>query len=162
MKRVLGIFVLISAFALSACGAAQTGIEVKDPWARSGFQASNSAIYFTIINHTDAADELLSASSDIADAVELHKSMLGDNGAMMMIQQDSVPLESDTEVMFAPGGLHIMLIGLRQDLKVGDTFDVTLHFKNYEDMTISVTVLDPTGATNMDNMNMGRLTTHNP
>ena len=162
MKRVLGIFVLVGVLALSACAATKTGIQIKDPWARSGFQASNSAIYFTINNYTGVADELLSASSDIADAVELHKSMMGDNGTMMMVRQDSVPLEPDSEVMFAPGGLHIMLISLRQDLKVGDTFDVTLHFKNYQDLAISVTVLDPTGATNMDNMNMGGITTHNP
>jgi len=57
-----------------------------------------------------------------------------------MIPQESVPLAAGAKVEFKPGGLHVMLIGLKQDLKVGDQFELTLHFKNHADIVLKVIV----------------------
>ena len=43
---------------------------------------------------------------------------------------------------FEPGGLHVMLVGLKQDLKTGDEIEITLHFKNYQDLPVRVPVQD--------------------
>ena len=148
MKRVITILALAAIF-LGACGAGD--IEAHEPWARAAMQGQNSAAYLMLHNHSSSADELIGASSDIADAVELHLSQMGPNGEMQMIPQESVPLAAGEEAMFQPGGLHIMLIGLKQDLKAGDTFQVVLHFKTHADIAIEVTVQEMEG---MDHQHM--------
>lgn len=139
MKRIL-IFVLLFVMMLSACAPAATDIEASEVWARTGMAGGNSAVYMMLVNGTSADDELLSASSEVAEAVELHESKMGANGEMQMIPQASVPLAAGAKVEFKPGGLHVMLIGLKQDLKAGDEIEVTLHFKNHADITLKVIV----------------------
>jgi hypothetical protein len=114
-------------------------VEVRDAWIRPAAQGGNGAVYFVI--QSSAADELLQVSSDVAEAVEMHKSTM--NGDVMeMHPQQSVPLAAGEQVTFEPGGLHIMLIGLRQDLKVGDEIEVSLHFKNTPELKVTVPVMD--------------------
>ena len=139
MKRIL-IFVLLSVMLLSACAPAAKDVEASDVWARTGMAGGNSAVYMMLVNGTSADDELLSASSDVAEAVELHESKMGANGEMQMIPQASILLAAGAKVEFKPGGLHVMLIGLKQELKIGDEFVLTLHFKNHADITLKVIV----------------------
>jgi copper(I)-binding protein len=141
MKRVL-VFALAIPLLLSACGAGQ-GIEIQEAWARPAAQRENGAIYFVIHNYGREADELIGVSSDIAEAVEMHESM--QNGDVMQMHQlDSVPLQAGAETTFEPGGLHVMLIGVKKDLKVGDEIEITLHFKNFEDIKLRVPVKEKT------------------
>ena len=139
MKRIL-IFVLLSVILLSACAPTAKDVEASDVWARTGMAGGNSAVYMMLVNGTSADDELLSASSDVAEAVELHESKMGENGEMQMIPQASILLAAGAKVEFKPGGLHVMLIGLKQELKIGDEFVLTLHFKNHADITLKVIV----------------------
>lgn len=139
MKRILMIF-SVGALLLGACAPAAVDVDASEIWARTGMAGGNSAVYMILANGTGADDELLSASSEIAGAVELHISQVGVNGEMQMIQQESVPLAAGARVEFKPGGLHIMLIGLKQELKVGETFELTLHFKNHADIVLKVIV----------------------
>jgi copper(I)-binding protein len=136
--RELLILILIGAFLLTACGA-EKGIEIHSAWMRPASQGENGAIYFVIHNHSSQADELISVISDIAAAAEMHESkMSGD--IMQMGQVESVPLEAFAEIEFAPGGLHIMLVNLKQDVRVGDEIEIILHFKNSEDIKVTVPV----------------------
>ena len=139
MKRIL-FFVLMSVVLLSACAPTAKDVEASDVWARTGMAGGNSAVYMMLVNGTSADDELLSASSDVAEAVELHESKMGANGEMQMIPQASILLAAGAKVEFKPGGLHVMLIGLKQELKIGDEFVLTLHFKNHADITLKVIV----------------------
>ena len=139
MKRLL-VCVLTFVLVLSGCGApVKAEIEVSDAWARPAAQGDNGAVYFVI--RSSAADEIVGASSDVAEAVEVHEStMSGD--VMEMHHAPSVPLGAGEEVIFEPGGLHIMLVGLKQELKAGNRIDVTLHFKNQEDLKLIAVVKD--------------------
>lgn len=134
------VYVLAILLLLSGCATPATeGVEVRDAWARPASQGGNGAVYFVI--HSSEADELIGVSSDVADAVEMHESKM--NGDVMeMHQLKSILLHAGEQVTFEPGGLHIMLIGLKQDLKVGDEFEITLHFENDQDLTVNVPVLD--------------------
>jgi copper(I)-binding protein len=138
MKRIF-LMVVMASLLLSACGA-EGDIEVHQPWARVAMMAGNSAVYFELHNHTANTDALIGASSDVAEAVEVHLSSMDANGVMQMARQDSVPLEPDAEIAFAPGGYHVMLIGLNRDLKAGDHFQLTLHFTNHADIVLDVVV----------------------
>lgn len=151
MKKFL-MFALVGAFLLSACGAGEV-IEVHDPWARPAMTGENSAVYLLLHNHTAEDDELVSVSSDVATSVELHESKMVDGTDLMeMTPVASVPLPSDGEVEFKPGGLHIMLVGLTRDLKVGDQFDVTLTFKSGLTLKVTVPVMESMDDSHMDGM----------
>ena len=139
MKRIL-VLVLAIALGLSACSA-EEGIEVNDAWARPAPQGENGAIYLAIHNHSSETQEMVGATSEVAEAVEMHESQMSGD-VMQMHQLESVSLGPGAEVVFEPGGLHIMLVGLRKELRVGDEIEVTLQFKSFEDITVSVPVTE--------------------
>lgn len=130
--------VLFSIFLLVAACAPKEGIEIRDAWIRSAPQGGNSALYFVIHNYS-ADDELVGVSTEIADAAEMHESSMVDD-VMQMRMVESVPLVSGEDVEFASGGLHVMLVGLKEEAKVGDMVEVVLHFKNSEDIVLHVPV----------------------
>ena len=137
MKRIF-MLILLGILVLTACGP-EKGIEIHGAWMRPARQSENGAVYFVIHNHSSQADALISVTSDIAAAAEMHEStMSGD--IMQMNQVESVLLEPYAEIEFAPGGLHVMLVDLTNDLKVGDQIDVILHFKKSEDIKVAVLV----------------------
>lgn len=139
MKRRL-IFVLAILFVAAACGP-EKGIEVHSAWMRPSPQGENVAVYFVIHNHASEADELVNVSSSVAEAAEIHESQM--NGDVMeMHQRESIPLEAYAEVKFEPGSFHLMLVGLKQAIEVGDEIEITLHFKNAEDIKLKVPVRD--------------------
>ena len=126
---------------LAACGATGSGeFQVTEVWARPGLAGGNSAIFFKIEN-PGSADLLLLASSDVAGAVELHKTVMQD-GAMQMVHQLNVPVPTG-ETVFKPGDLHVMLIGLENDLNPGDTFTLVLNFETAGEKTLDVVVREP-------------------
>lgn len=137
MKRLI-VIVLSGILLLSACDTA-TGITVKDVWARPAAQDGNGAVYFLLQNHSAGSDELIAVSSEIAEAAEIHETKM-DGDVMKMEQVMSVPVKGKESIEFAPGGLHVMLIGLRQELKVGDQFQIVLKFAAQDDVTLSVSV----------------------
>lgn len=137
MKRLF-VIVLLGILLLSACDTA-TGITVKDAWARPAAQGGNGAVYFLLQNHSAGSDELIAVSSEIAEAAEIHETKM-DGDVMKMEQVMSVPVKGKESIEFAPGGLHVMLIGLRQELKVGDHFQIVLKFAGQDDIILSVSV----------------------
>jgi periplasmic copper chaperone A len=147
MKHFLKLL-LAAILLLSACSTA-TGIEVSNAWARPAAQDGNGAVYFLLENHSPSGDELTGVSSDIAETVEMHESKM-EGDVMQMRQVISLPLDGKTSVEFAPGSYHVMLIGLKQDLKVGDTFEITLQFKNNRDITLIVPVQENGDSSSME------------
>lgn len=130
--------VFFSIFLLVAACAPKEGIEIRDAWIRTALQGGNSALYFVIHNYS-ADDELVGVSTEIADAAEMHESSMVDD-VMQMRMVESVPLASGEDVEFESGGLHVMLIGVKEELKAGDTVEVVLHFKNSVDIRLQVPV----------------------
>jgi copper(I)-binding protein len=129
---------------LAACQAGRitSGVlDVKDAWARPAATGSNGAVYFIIENGTDQDDVLLSARSAVTTATELHLSQMeGDH--MSMHRQEQVVIPAGEAVVFSPGDLHIMLVGLTRDLTHGETFDLNLEFERAGEKTVTVRVKD--------------------
>src|SRR5215213_6325682 len=114
VKRIL-VFFSVLVLLLSGCSTPEAGeIEVHDAWIRPAAQGANGAVYFAI--QSSQADELTGISSDVAEAVEIHESMTSGD-VMEMHPMESVPLPAGKTVTFKPGGLHIMLVGLKQDFQ---------------------------------------------
>lgn len=140
MRRLISaLTALLLANYLAACQ--PRALSVADPWARPASAGSNGAVYFVIDNPTNQADRLLSASSNIAEHVELHISVMDEQGTMgMHHQEEGVEVPARTKVAFEPGGLHVMLVDLPQDLQEGDNFPLTLTFQNAGEIQLDVTV----------------------
>lgn len=149
MKKIL-LMLILGTLLLTACAAsdghmAGTDIEAHDFWTRSAMMGGNGAAYMLLHNHSTKDVALAGASSEVAETVEIHLSQMKADGTMEMIQQESIALPADGEVELKPGSYHMMLIGLKQELKAGDEFSLTLHFTNHEDITLTIPVMDAEG-----------------
>ncbi|MBI5944756.1 MAG: copper chaperone PCu(A)C [Chloroflexi bacterium] len=144
MKIIKLLSILVAAvLATSACGGSSGELTIQDAWVRPARAGENGAAYFVITNGTTADDTLLSITSEIASATEVHMSMGDANGVMSMQMQESVTLTARDKVEFKPGGLHVMFVNLTRDLKVGDTIPLVLNFENAGSLTIDVPVKAP-------------------
>lgn len=97
------------------------------------------AVYLTIQNTGDDQERLLRAQTEVAENTELHVAQTND-GIAQMRPVAGVDIPARGEVVFKPGGLHLMLIGVARELRPGDHFPVTLLFKRAGSVTVQVTV----------------------
>ena len=102
----------------------------------------NTAAYFSIRNSSDISRTLIGASADFATKAEIHNHVLM-NDMMSMQQQSEVVLKPGESVQFSPGGLHIMLFGLKQPLREGQSVTFSLQTKEGESISITATVARP-------------------
>ncbi len=135
-------FALPAAFSLSlalAAGFAHAQATVDGAFARAtvGKQA-NGAAYLQLSAKGD--DTLISASAPVAAKVEIH-TMSMDGDVMKMRALDKLDIKGGEKVNMQPGaGAHVMLMGLKQPLKAGDSFPLTLNFRKAGKVTVDVTV----------------------
>lgn len=102
----------------------------------------NTAAYFSIHNQTQTSQVLIGASADFATKAEIHNHiMVGD--MMRMQQQSEVVIHPGESVHFAPGGLHIMLFGLKQPLSEGLSVTISLQTQKGESIAITANVARP-------------------
>lgn len=115
-------------------------IHVMDPWSRAlPPVASNGAAYLELSNRGATPDRLVGATSPAADRVEMHTHTM-DGGMVRMRRVPFVDLPPGEYVTFEPGGLHLMLFGLKKPLAEGETFPVTLRFDHAQPVEVTVTV----------------------
>ena len=116
-------FVLIAALALpTAIQAAE--VKIENAWVRSTLPGQKVVgAFLTLTADTDMA--LLKATSPAARNVELHFMRMRD-GMMEMRELEKIDLPRGTPVSLEPGGMHIMLIGLKAPIKAGDKIPLTL------------------------------------
>lgn len=110
--------------------------------------ASTGATYLRGIRNTGGqADRLIGASTPAARAVEIHRSVIDAQNVMRMRAIDGIDLPPRGEVRLRHGGEHhLMLIGLRQPLKDGDRFPMTLRFEKAGEREVMVWVQQPRDA----------------
>ncbi|QEL57409.1 copper chaperone PCu(A)C [Chromobacterium paludis] len=144
MKRFAAALLGLCLSGLAAAHSFQLGsIHIGHPWSRAMPAASaTGGVYLSLENQGKAEDKLLSASTPRADSAELH-THINDNGVMRMRKvEGGVELAPGKTVKFAPGSYHVMLMGLKQPLKAGDHFPLTLKFEKAGSVTVDVVVQD--------------------
>lgn len=117
-------------------------IQVAHPWAPAvtGANLTNGAAYMSLTDQGTVPDELISASSPVARRAELHVFDV-ENGVYGMHRVDAIQVSPGAaSTILRPGGAHIMLEGLKQPLKAGQTFPLTLTFKNAGERRVEVRV----------------------
>ena len=107
--------------------------------------AKAGGAYLSIDNKGKAADKLLRASTARAGSVELH-TMSMDGNVMRMRMAPSIDVAPGATVKLAPGGLHVMLQDIKQPLKKGDKFPMTLVFERAGEVKVEIVVQDPSPA----------------
>lgn len=151
MKRFgpLVAIVAVAVFMFSAIGlpvAAQhdhghMGTPDASPMAGHGDATSTGAFYMTITNTGDEADRLVAVHTDAAGTVEVHNVVMDGEVMQMMPQHDGVEIPAGEEIALAPGGYHVMMIGLTESLIAGEEFEATLVFEHAGEVEITVPIL---------------------
>ncbi len=123
MHRITLVRILAAGLvALSATASAQTA--VKDPWVRGTVPQQKATGMFAQVTSAGGG-KLVSASSPVAGVVEIHE-MAMEGNVMKMRAIPGLELPAGKAVDLKPGGYHVMLMDLKQQLKAGDTVPVTL------------------------------------
>lgn len=119
MRRMAAAMLYLVLF--PALSLAASGLQVEQPWARASLGGvRNAIVYGALVNDGATALSIVGGSTPVAARVEFHlHAMNGD--VMTMKQLDAIDLKPGERTMLQPGGLHIMLIDLKQPLKQGDS-----------------------------------------
>ena len=127
---------------LATAALAQTNqLEVTSAWARATpAKAENGVAYLTIRSPTP--DRLVSVSSPVAKKAELH-TMSIEGTVMKMRPLAGLDIAAGQPVTLKPGGEHIMLLGLSEPLREGQSFPLTLTFEKAGMREVTVAVEKP-------------------
>lgn len=117
LAALVGVVVL-------ATNASAQEITVKEPWVRGTVKAQKATGAFMELTSKDGA-ALVGASSPVAGVVEVHE-MAMENNVMKMRAIPKLDLPAGKAVPLKPGGYHIMLMDLKQQIKKGDAVPITL------------------------------------
>ena len=148
MRRLFYAAALAIVAIASGAGQAQEfkvgDLLIDHPWARASIgQAKAGAAYLVVSNRGTEADRITAADTPVAKRAEFHTHIM-EGGVMKMRPVGAVEVAPGEPVVFQPGGLHVMLMGLKAPLKEGETFPLTLKFENAGQVEIQVKIGAPT------------------
>jgi copper(I)-binding protein len=115
---------LLLASALLVSLSAQAQVKVDDAWVRATVAPQKATGAFMQLTATKPV-KVVAASSPVAAVVEIHE-MKMDGGVMKMRAVDALPLPAGQAVALKPGSYHVMLMGLKNPIKAGETVPLTL------------------------------------
>ena len=115
-------------------------IKVMESFARAS--VPNGAVYMHLMNEGGADDALISVETDAAETAELHESKMDENGVMRMSPLSRVNLPTGGSAVLEPGGMHVMLIGMKEGVAQGDNISLTLNFEKSGSQTVEVEVTE--------------------
>jgi copper(I)-binding protein len=133
-------FFLLGISGIAVAETTADGITISDPYVRAVPPGQpNSASFMTVTNAGGSDHALVGGSSPAAKVVELHTHTM-EGGMMRMRQVEKIDLPAGKEVTLKPGGLHVMLIGLKQNLTPGENVPLTLKFEDGSELTVDAPV----------------------
>jgi copper(I)-binding protein len=149
----VALAVALSYLAWVPAASADSHLRIEGAWARPGVAAApgqgnkmsmagNSAVYMEIHNAGPNAERLTAVASNVAGTVELHRTTMV-NGMSRMSRVNAIVVPARGKVELKPGGYHVMLIGLKRALNVGDHVDVTLTFAHGGKIKVTADVKMP-------------------
>jgi periplasmic copper chaperone A len=141
------VVLLIGSIAIGGIGMAETysagGLQIGNPWARATPKGSTvTAGYLTITNKGTEADRLIGGTAAPASRFEVHDTVT-EKGVARMRQVTSLEIKPGQTIELKPGGMHVMLMGLKQPLSKGQTVKGTLVFEKAGTVAIEFAVLPP-------------------
>ena len=117
-------------------------VEIDGAYARASIpNVPNSAAFFVIKNNSDKDIAITSANSDVAEKNELH-THIKENQMLKMMKIEKLVVPAKSSLELKSGGDHVMLIGLKKELKAGDEINLELSFSDGDKKSIKVPVKD--------------------
>lgn len=135
---LLGGLIALVSFTANAQGPAT--VAITDAYVRAVPPGQpHGAAFLTLTNGSGEPRALVAAASPVAETVELHTHLHAD-GMMRMRRVEQIEIPPHGSVSLRPGGLHLMLIGLRRQLAPGDQVDLDLSLDDGTQIRITVPV----------------------
>ena len=129
LTAILGLGSCGSEHAASQCDGDDGVYSVEEPWtkpARSGQPVS--AGYITLCNGGLEDDAIIAVSFEGAEVVEVHQSSTQD-GVMQMQKLDRLVLPAGKKTVMEPGGTHLMMISVVEEIKAGESIFLNVEFE---------------------------------
>jgi len=141
LKHRLAIAVLSLWPEFSLAAAESSALEVNNAYVREVIpNQHNTAAFMSLENNSSQRQTLVSIVSDEVERIELHRHVHSDTG-MAMERVEQVSIEAGDDFIFAPGGYHLMLIGVERSLSVGQNLGVELIFADGQSLDIELPVV---------------------
>ncbi len=134
------IFFGLMSTQLPAATSAAGDVHVADPYVRAVPPGQpNSAAFMQLLNKSKTNHAIVRAKSPVSKIVELH-THINEGGMMKMRQIRQIDVPAQGRTTLKPGGLHVMFLGLKSELKPGQLVPVTLIFEDGSRTTIQAQV----------------------
>lgn len=108
-------------------------IEVTDAWVRAteGAKDTSMSAAFMVLDNTGDTDVTLTgATTEVAGRAEIHEMAMVDGKSVMQQVEDGLALRAGAAQLLQPGGNHVMLMDMTQELAAGDEVSLTLQFSD--------------------------------
>jgi copper(I)-binding protein len=135
---------LLVAASLTGCATVEEHpqeLHMTDGWVRVSEYSDHvdgmTGAFATFDNHTDHDITIVGGTAEIAGMVEVHEVVMIDDEMKMQAKEGGIVIPAGESLTLEPGGLHIMLMGLKQPILVGDKVTMTIDLEGYEDQTVT-------------------------
>ena len=140
LPRLLATLAIVAGATAAAHDIDAGSLHIAHSWARATAQGQrNGGAYLEIDNRGSTGDRLVGARGDVAESVQLHR-MAMEGNVMHMREVKAIDIPAGGKLTLAPGGYHIMLLGLKAPLAVGSSFPLTLTFEKAGEVKVEVHV----------------------
>lgn len=140
--RLLSFYVLIANFPPAIAQDQETTLAIENAYIRAiPPSLTTTAAYLSLYNPGDKPVTIRGIHCDVAATAELHESAM-DQGVMKMRPVPELTIAAGAKLELAPGGLHIMLSGLKQEIKAGDKIALGLNLSSGPAIITIATVRD--------------------
>lgn len=140
MKNFSLILTILSTLFLLSCSKVNYSVDQASMRLPLG-AGTNSAAFFTFQNNTDQSVKVLSATSSLDAKIEVHNVLMMDN-MMHMQEVEFVEIEKKSATEFKSGSYHLMIMGIKDELKADDVVSFTLNLDNKETVSFEASVKD--------------------
>ena len=139
-KSIAVFFALLFLITNSFSQSADLGkISITVAFARETVAGQNVGSAFLKIKNAGAADKFISATTSAGTEVQLH-TMSMEGNVMKMSQIPFIEIPANGSAELTPGGMHLMVMGLKSPLKVGDSLKIKLKFSNSGEVEVNFPV----------------------
>lgn len=133
---------LLLATTLTGCASEHAEeLHIDNGWVRVSEYSDHvdgmTGAFAEFTNHTDHDITIVGGSAEIASMVETHEVVMADGEMKMQKKEGGIIIPAGESLTLEPGGLHIMLMGLKEAILDGDKVTLTIDFDGYEDQTVT-------------------------
>ena len=140
VKIMKGVILFVALFITAIIQAESKMLAIDHGWIREMPPGvPTAAAYMLITNQSGEDIILIGASSSVSDKAEIHEIRMQDQ-VMQMRKKDEIVIKKGESVEFAPGKIHLMLVGVKQQLKQGDNIEIELELKDQPPVKINIPV----------------------